>query len=104
MSEVGDVTDLLWGFEKHNQCSLQLRVETVVEDGKLDLCLTLAAWDVNVSRSEAALWGCVSVRCSAMNLRTFRDAITHVLYALDLKLVLREWDGKTDSGKTAPPH
>lgn len=104
MSEVGDVTDLLWGFEKHNQCSLQLRVETVVVKGKLDLLLTIAAWDVAKPRGEATLWACVSVQCSSMNLRTFRDAVTHVLYALDLKLVLREWDRKTNAGETAPPH
>lgn len=104
MSEVGDVTDLLWGFEKHNQCSVQLRVETVVENGKLDLQMTMAAWDVEHTRAEAKLWACVSVKCSAMNLRTFRDAVTHVLYALDLKLVLRDWDDKTGSGETAPPH
>jgi len=98
MSEVGDVTDLLWGFERHNHCSVQLRVETVVEAGKLDLLMTMAAWDVEKPRAEATLWACVSVRCSAMNLRTFRDAVTHVLYALDLKLVLREFDTKTSSG------
>jgi len=97
MSEVGDVTDLLWGFESHNKCSVQLRVETVVENGRLDLVMTAAAWDVELPRSEAKLWACVSVPCSGMNLRTFRDAVTHVLYALDLKLVLREFDGKTSS-------
>jgi len=98
MSEVGDVTDLLWGFEQHNHCNVQLRVETIVENGKLDLQMTMAAWSISEARSEASLWACVSVKCSAMNLRTFRDAVTHVLYALDLKLVLREFDVKTRSG------
>lgn len=98
LSEVGDVKDLLWGFEQHNHCSVQLRTETVVEDGRLDLLMTIAAWSISESRSEATLWACVSVKCSAMNLRTFRDAVTHVLYALDLRLVLREFDGKTKGG------
>lgn len=98
LSEVGDVTDLLWGFETHNHCNVQLRVETVVERGKLDLVITAAAWDINQGRSEASLWACVSVKCSATNLRTFRDAVTHALYGLDLKLVLREFDAKTKSG------
>lgn len=95
MSEVGDVTDLLWAFERHNQCNIQLRTETIVDNGKLDLVMTAAAWDVELPRSEATLWACVNVRCSGMNLRTFRDAVTHVLYALDLSLVLREFDTKT---------
>lgn len=98
MSEVGDVTDLLWGFERHNHCNVQLRTETIVEKGVPDLLMTIAAWDIDKPRSEATLWACVSVKCSAMNLRTFRDAVTHALYALDLRLVLREFDGKTNSG------
>jgi hypothetical protein len=98
MSEIGDVTDLLWAFERHNHCSVQMRTETELVNGKVELKITMAAWDVNLERSEASLWGLVSVRCSTTNLRTFRDAVTHVLYALDLKLVLREFDGKTSSG------
>ncbi len=98
MSEVGDVIDLLWGFEKHNSVNVQLRTETVFQNGRPELVMTMAAWPIDKARSEVWPSALVSVNCSTMNLRTFRDAVTHVLYALDLKLVLDEFDGKTKSG------
>jgi hypothetical protein len=95
MSEIGDVIDLLEAFEKHNGCQIQLRLTVEKTTKGPDLRVTAAAWEAGIDRSAAKLWALVSVKCSATNLRTLRDAAIHVMYALDLKLVLREFDEKT---------
>jgi hypothetical protein len=86
MSEVGDVIDLLWGFERQNKVFLSARLETVLEQGKVDLKLTVGCYSDDPELPEAKYLGSSSATCSGMNLKTFRDALTRVLYMLDGQL------------------
>jgi len=90
MSEIADVTDLLCGFQEHNSCVLKMGV-TVEDLGKVrGLIISAEAWGEDLGKPEAKLLASVSVRCSALNLRHWNSALTHVLYALDFQLALLE--------------
>ena len=92
MSEVGEVTDLLWGFERENKVFLNVVMETVLVRGKVDLEITIHCYDNPPEDTEAMHSLLASATCFSMNLKTIRDAVTRVLYMLDGQLAQRAFD------------
>jgi hypothetical protein len=90
MTEIGDVTDLLWGFESSNKVWLRTRLETVLVRGKVELELTIACYSDSPELPAAKLLALASVTCSATNLVNLRDALTRCLYIVDGKLAQNE--------------
>ena len=93
MTEVADVRDIWQAFELQNQVKLEIRLEVQTKAGVPDLLLTALAHQNGVEIGEAPPLASVSVRCSGTNLKHLRDALTHVLYALDFQLALHEFEG-----------
>jgi|SRR5882672_11042804 len=96
MTEIADVRDLLVGFEEQNRVRIELRVSLIVKAGDPDVCIYAATHDHLGEIGDLPPSASVSVKCSAMNLRTWKAALTHVLYALDFQLALNEMQ---DGGK-----
>lgn len=99
MSELADVTDLLYGFEKQNECVVICTFQTEGQRGKLTIVLTMHACSVKPVSVERADLASVSVICSDLNLKTWNAALTHALYALDFQLALNEM--QPDAAKKA---
>lgn len=91
MSEIGDLIDLLWAFEKQNKVGLGCYLSTVVTKGNVDLGIRMDAFDIMSDPTERAPLASVRVTCSDMNLVMVRDAVTRALYALDMQLALNEF-------------
>lgn len=104
MTEVADVTDVLNGFEMHNNVRIEIRLNVLLTSKGPDLVMRAAAHDAGREIGDLPSLASVSVKCSAMNLRTMMGALTHLLYALDFQLALNEMGGNTKAGETAPPH
>lgn len=87
-----DVTDLLHNFEQHNniRITMELSIETTQKGP--GMVITGKAWSTNPEYTEAVQLASVSVKCSAMNLKRLKDALSHVMYALDFRLAANEWD------------
>lgn len=92
MTEVADVVDTWQAFELHNKVALVMRMELEMSGKVPTLCILLEAHETKEKIGVVPLLASVSVRCSDMNLKHFKDALTHVLYALDFKLALSELD------------
>lgn len=90
MSEVGDVTDLLVGFEQHNKVRLEVRLGLTNREKNASILVNLLAHRPDTEIGDLPPLGSVSVTCSDLNLRRLMDVLTHALYALDFKLVLNE--------------
>ena len=89
-SEVRDVTQLLEDFEQHNSIRITLTVETLHTSAGPTIALGAIAYDRENDNGEAKPLAYVSVKCSALNLRRWTAAITHVLYVLDAQLARNE--------------
>lgn len=92
LSEVGDVTDLMLAFERHNAVRLEVRLSLVNQEKNASIAIAMLAHGKEGEIGEVPPLGSVSAICSAINLKTLRDVLTHVMYALDFQLALREWD------------
>lgn len=92
LSEVKDVTDLLIAFENVNSVVISMELRAVSGEAGPDTVVAAFAWSRKADDTEAMLLASVSVRCSATNLRHFRAVVTHVLYLLDFRLALNEFD------------
>lgn len=92
LSEVMDVTDLLLAFELQNQVSIKLSMMTYSGSKGPDMVVTGEAWENKVKCGEVKQLASVSVRCSATNLKHFKAVVTHVLYALDFRIALNEFE------------
>jgi len=90
LSEVADITDMLCGFEAHNSCRIEVRVETLSLMKGRTLVVKGMAWNTKEDVPEAKLLASVSVTCSALNLRNWNSVLTHLMYALDFQLALQE--------------
>jgi hypothetical protein len=90
MTEIADVRDLLVGFEEQNRIVLELRASLVWKDQGPDVLIFAACHRSQEAIGDQPPLASVNVRCSAMNLRTWNAALTHVLYALDFQLALNE--------------
>jgi len=90
MSEIADVTDMLHGFEEHNSCNIQMEIVTTKVAKTPSLVIVMTAYPRGVAMSEASCLASVSVTCSALNLKNWNSALTHVMYALDFQLALNE--------------
>lgn len=94
MSELGDVTDLLIGFERQNQVRTQWKFFLEWRDKAPSIVVEATAWGMKEEDSGVKPLGYVSVRCSDLNLKHWSAAITHVLYALDFQCALNELEEK----------
>jgi len=92
MSEVGDVTDFLYQFERQNRARLEVRLSTLVTGKEVDLGIVMLAHDTEKEIGEAPPLASVSLKCSAMNLKTLSAALLAALYALDFQLGVNEFD------------
>jgi hypothetical protein len=94
MSELGDVTDLLYAFEQQNKVKLHCRFGVELVGKNPTLGLTMLAYDAEHDSAVQPPLGSVSVICSTLNLKTWNAALTHALYALDFQLALNEFESK----------
>lgn len=92
MSEVGDMTDVMLAFEKHNNVRIKVDMELIIDSAAPDLMITAKAMEVESKDTEVLLLASVSVKCSSMNLKSMNAVLTHVLYALDFQLALNEFE------------
>jgi len=92
MSELGDVTDLLYAFEQQNKVRLHCRFGVEMEGKSPTIGLTMFAYGVEDVDTVLPPLASVSVICSALNLKTWNAALTHALYALDFQLALNEYE------------
>ena len=90
LSEVSDMTALLHSFEEHNQIRVTLTVETLMRRTGPTLAIGAIAYNSGDDSPGAKPLAYVSVICSAINLRHWNAALTHVLYVLDAQLALNE--------------
>jgi len=104
MSEVGDVIDLLSAFEKHNQVRLEMRLSVEWKESVPDLAITTIAHPKEGEIGEVTPLGSVSVRCSAMNLKTVMGVLTHAMYTLDFQLACNELLFVEPKRAKLPPH
>lgn len=88
LSEVGDVVDILRSFECDQKLHVIVELELEPLRGDVQLVMRAEAWDYDPALVDRRLLASVSVGCSTTNLRHLRDALSHLLYALDFKLVL----------------
>lgn len=93
LSEMGDVTDMLLGFEEHNHCRIAFRFGLVHSGKTPTVAIDGEAWTEFLGEPGAQLSASVNVKCSDLNLRTWNAALIHVLYALDFQLALNEFEG-----------
>jgi hypothetical protein len=93
LSEVADLTELLLQFEEHNQLRITLTVETLMRKTGPTLAVGAIAYNRGEDGPEAKPLAYVSVICSAINLRHWNAALTHVLYVLDSQLARNEMEG-----------
>lgn len=92
LSEIADVTDLVVGFQAHNNVRLSLRFGVVVEKKVPGIVIVAEAWEDLDDQPAAKPLASLTVKCSALNLKTWNAALTHVLYAMDFQLALAEWE------------
>lgn len=92
LSELADVTDLVAGFEEHNNVRLSIRFSRVSKQGVPGLMVVAEAWPPEDDLAEVKPLASVNVRCLALNLRTWNAVLTHVMYALDFQLALNEFE------------
>lgn len=93
MTDLGDVIDMLQAFDTQNNVHTVMAFSLVKDSPKVDLLVTAEAWARPAVDPVAKPLASVSVTCLGMNLRTWGAVLTHVLFALDFKLALNEWDG-----------
>jgi len=91
LSELADVTELLVGFEKHNNVRLSLRVSAVTRGKSPALVIVAEAWPTVDEQAVHGPLALVNVNCSDLNLKHWNAVLTHVLYALDFQLALNEY-------------
>jgi hypothetical protein len=90
LSEIADVTDMLFGFEEHNNCQVTMNVSCEQAGKVRTLIVAATAWRKGQLPVGVDCLASVSVTCSALNLRNWNSALTHALYALDFQLALKE--------------
>jgi len=90
MSDLGDVTDMLYAFEKHNNIKLELRMDLTTPQMPVSLRIAALAHTPGIEIGVAPPLASVSVTCSDFNVSSLGAALTHVMYALDFKLALNE--------------
>jgi hypothetical protein len=96
MSEVADVTDMLQAFESHNDLRMEVRMSVAVVGKQPTLELVGIAHPPAWQIGEVAPLASVSLKCSALNLRNLRDALTHLMYVLDSQLAFNEMQGNRE--------
>lgn len=92
MTEVADVVDTWQAFELSNKVAVKMRMELDMSGKAPTFIILMEAHETRESVGEVPLLASVSVKCSDMNLKHFKDALTHVLYALDFQLALNEFE------------
>lgn len=89
--DVIDVTMVMLAFESMNRVRLEVRLSRVDVAEASDLAITVVAHPMEGEIGEVVPLASVSVRCSAMNLRTLDSAVLAALYQLDFKLAEHEF-------------
>jgi len=84
--EVGDLVDMLIGFEAQNKVRVKLIAELPFPLVRGDLEVTVVAYPVSAPSSEAKPLACASVTCLATGLRDLANVLIHALYLLDSQL------------------
>jgi len=90
MSEVADVTDLLLGFERHNNIRLEVRMSLINQEKNASIAMSVLAHSVSEEIGDQPPLASANVICSDINLRRLMDVLTHVLYSLDFQLACNE--------------
>jgi len=90
MSDLGDTTDMLYAFEKHNSVKLELRLDLTTPCMPVSLRIAALAHEQGKEIGDQPPLASVNVICSDLNVTSLAAALIHVMYALDFKLALNE--------------
>lgn len=88
-----DLASILHAFQNDNKITIELALVPTVTGTTEDLRLSLVWWPVGGARQEAKPSDYLSVTCLATNRRSLESALLALLYQLDFKLALAEFDG-----------
>lgn len=91
-----DVAGNLVAFEAINGVRLEVRISTADHHGRADVAVAVIAHDARKEIGEVPPWASVSVRCSAIRLKTLEGVIIHALYLMDAQLASTELLGKPE--------
>lgn len=83
---------VMLAFESINNVRVEVRIGRMDVGAASELGITVLAHDRKVEIGEAPPLASVSVKCSAMNLRTLDSAVLAALYQLDFQLAKGEFD------------
>lgn len=92
MTEIADVRELMAAFEETNKVRVEVRWNIARRVRGSDLLVTMVAHQEGTEIGVVPPLASVSVKCSAMNLKTWNAVHTHCLYALDFQLALNEFE------------
>lgn len=91
-ADVVDVTTVMEAFQGINHCRLTVKLTTVAEGHRADLLITMDAVSIPAVGQEAVSLGSVSVKCSALGLKSLDSAVLAALYRMDFKLAEAEFE------------
>ena len=94
LSELMDVMDVVMAFEDQNSVKVWFRFNVGKVGKAPEVFLTAECWGKDKEPTEVPSSASVSVKCSALNLKTWNAVLTHVLYALDFQLALNEFESE----------
>ena len=81
----------LLAFESINNLQIEIRLSREEEGEKSEMLCVVVAHPRGQPIGEVPPLASVSVKCSALNLRTLESAVIHALYLLDSKLAWGEF-------------
>jgi hypothetical protein len=85
---------VMLAFETMNKVRLEVRISRVDVGERSDLGIAMLAHPQGVEIGDQPPLASVSVRCSAMNLKTLDAAVLAALYRLDFQLALNELESE----------
>lgn len=91
-ADVVDVTTVMEAFQGINHCRLVVKLTTVAEGHRADLLITMDAVSIPEMGRVPVSLGSVSVKCSALGLKTLDSAVLAALYRMDFKLAEAEFE------------
>lgn len=91
-NEGEELIDLVEAFQRQNNVSLEVSMSSQQHKGRLDLCLTVKAWNTRKESGEVPHLDLGSVQIWFGDYKTLMGAFTRALYAMDFQLALREYE------------
>jgi len=88
-----DLAEILNSFQNQNKLTVEVTILPVVTGTTCDLSLSLRWGDVGAGREDWPHQNLLRATCLGTNRKGLESAILALLYQLDFKLALTEYDG-----------